>query len=70
MWYSVVDPRSPGYKNKVVASFTTREEALNFADWCERDEGYIYPFLTMQTPTKPSIGEAINPDDLTEDERW
>jgi hypothetical protein len=69
MWYSVVNPRSPGYKNNVVASFATEKEALDFAWECESD-----PFATccyvISTPTKPSIGEVANPNGLTEDERW
>ena len=35
MWYSVVDPNSPGYKNKVVASFERYDEAELFAHECE-----------------------------------
>jgi len=69
MWYSVVNPNSPGFKNKVVASFVTQKEALDFAWELELsiDSG---PFFAISTPTKPSIGEVINPNDLTEDERW
>jgi len=70
MWYSVVDPASPGYKNKVVASFATQDEATRFVEHCERAVEYTSPFFTISTPTKPAIGEVINPDDLTEDERW
>ena len=68
MWYSVVDPRSPGYKNKVVASFADCSDAQHAAAELEDEVGG--PFFVISTPTKPSIGEAVDPDDLTEDERW
>jgi hypothetical protein len=70
MWYSVVNPDSPGYRNKVVASFATENEALEFAWVCNPRPLITGPFFVISTPTKPSIGEAVDPNDLTEDERW
>jgi hypothetical protein len=69
MWYSVVDPNSPGYKNKVVASFCSPKAALDFCRGLELPVN-SGPFFVISTPTKPSIGEVIDPNDLTEDERW
>jgi len=69
MWYSVVDPNSPGYKNKVVASFATKDEAQSFADALEDSLQVVFRFHSISTPTKPSIGEVINPQDLPEDQR-
>ena len=66
MWYSVVDPNSPGYKNKVVASFYTWSEADDFAELCSVDHSHHI----ISTPTKPAIGEVVDPNDLAEDERW
>jgi hypothetical protein len=70
MWYSVVDPRSPGYKNKVVASFADYADAQHYAAELEGEHCDSWPFFVISTPTKPSIGEVVDPNDLTEDERW
>lgn len=65
MWYSVVNPRGV-VPNKVIASFHTWSEADDFSYKCDENS----PFFVISTPTKPAIGEVVDPNDLTEDERW